>query len=81
MRNKALLITVAAALVTTGTAVAAEIYKWTDAEGNIHYEDRPTGNVPVERVAILSRNTDNAYVQERIAERREARATDDQVAS
>ena len=79
MQNKALLITVAAALVTAGVAVAGEIYKWTDAEGNVHYEDRPSGNVPVQRVAIASKNTDNAAVQARVTAQREARATDDQV--
>ena len=81
MQIKALLIMVAAALVTAGTAVAGEIYKWTDAEGNVHYEDRPSGNIPVQRVAIISRNTDNAAVQARVAAQRESRATDDQVES
>ena len=81
MQIKALFIMVAAALVTTGTAVAGEIYKWTDAEGNVHYEDRPSGNIPVQRVAIVSRNTDNAAVQARVAAQRESRATDEQVAS
>ena len=81
MQNKVLLITVAAALVTAGTAVAGEIYKWTDAEGNVHYEDRPSGNSVIQRVAIASKNTDNAAVQARIAAQREARATEEQVSS
>ena len=81
MQIKALFIMIAAALVTAGTAVAGEIYKWTDAEGNVHYEDRPSGNIPVQRVAIVSKNTDNAAVQARVAAQRESRATDEQVAS
>jgi len=81
MKRYSLLITAAAALITSGTAVASEIYKWTDAEGNVHYEDRPTADALIERVAIASRNTDNSVVQARLEERRKARATDEQVAS
>lgn len=63
----------------------AEIYKWTDADGNIHYGDRPTADgvtIPatVERVAVVSRRTDPGEVQagvdarlEREAARSEAR--------
>jgi hypothetical protein len=29
------------ALTLAGTPVAAEVYKWVDAEGNVHYGDRP----------------------------------------
>jgi len=81
MKRYSLLITVAAALITGGTAVASEIYKWTDQDGNVHYEDRPTGNAQVERLAIVSKNTDNSAVRSQIAANREARATAEQVAS
>ncbi|MDH3613589.1 MAG: DUF4124 domain-containing protein [Gammaproteobacteria bacterium] len=81
MKRYALLITVAAALITGGTAVASEIYKWTDRDGNVHYEDRPTGDAPMERLAIVSRNTDNSAVRSQVAAKREARATAEQVAS
>lgn len=39
------------ALLLTGTALAAPIYKWKDAEGQIHLEDRlpPRGEVQVIR--------------------------------
>jgi len=80
MKRYALLLTVAAAL-TGNAAVAGEIYKWTDNEGNVHYEDRPTRGAVIERVAIASRNTDNAAVQSQIAANREARAAAAQVAS
>ena len=70
-----------AALMVCGLAGASEIYKWTDEEGNVHYEDRPTGNGQIERVNIVSRNTDNAAVQAQIEARREARALAEQVES
>ena len=81
MTRKALITIAATALVASGAAVGGEIYKWTDEDGNIHYEDRPTGSAPVQRVAIVSRNTDNEAVQARVQAKREARATAEQVAS
>ena len=33
-----------AAMLASGVGVAGEIYKWVDDDGNVHYEDRPTGN-------------------------------------
>lgn len=81
MTRNPLLIIAAAALITSGTAVAGEIYKWTDADGNVHYEDRPTADAPIERLAIASRNTNNTVVQARLEAAREARAVADQVAS
>lgn len=59
-----ILLTTAIALIS-GSAFAGEIYKWTDADGNVHYGDRPTTTAPVERVAISSRSTDTAAVTAR----------------
>ena len=70
-----------AALVASGLAVAGEIYKWTDDDGNVHYEDRPVGKTDMEHVDVLSRNTDNTVVQARLDADREARAASRQVAS
>lgn len=81
MKRYSLLITVAAALITGGTAVASEIYKWTDQDGSVHYEDRPTGDAPMERLDIVSKNTDNSAVRSQVAANRETRATAEQVAS
>ncbi|MDH3552063.1 MAG: DUF4124 domain-containing protein [Gammaproteobacteria bacterium] len=81
MKHYSLLITFVAALITSGTAVASEIYKWTDADGNVHYEDRPTFGAQIERLAIASKKTDNSAVQARLEANREARATAEQVAS
>ena len=63
---------VTGALLCAASAGAGEIYKYTDADGNVHYGDRPTGNPTEERLAIGSRGTDPAAVQARI-EAREAR--------
>lgn len=70
-------ITAIATLLTVfaaGTLSASEIYKWTDAEGNVHFGDKPVGAAPV-KLAIASRPTDQAAVQAQNAARREARAT------
>ena len=81
MKYFSLLLTVTAILATSGWAGASEIYKWTDEDGGVHYEDRPTGLPPMERLDIVSRNTDNTVVQARIAAQRKSRATAEQVAS
>jgi len=82
MKKYRLPITIAcAALIASGLAVAGEIYKWTDEEGNVHYEDRPVGKTDMEHVDVVSRNTDNTVVQARITADRERRAAARQVAS
>ena len=82
MKNYRLPVTIAcAALLASGLASGGEIYKWTDEDGNIHYEDRPIGKTDVEHVDVVSRNTDNSVVQARLDADREARAAARQVAS
>jgi hypothetical protein len=68
MIRKTMIMITTAALVFSGTAVSGEIYKWTDEDGNVHYEDRPTGD-DVELVAFSS-NTDSAAVRASISARR-----------
>lgn len=81
MKHKQLRIALAcAALMASGLATAGEIYKWTDTEGNVHYEDRPIGPANVEHMNIVSRNTDDAAVQARIDANRAERAVRQQVA-
>jgi len=81
MINLRLPITVACAvLLASGLAVAGEIYKWTDEDGYVHYEDRPIGKTDMQHVDIISRNTDNSVVQARLDADRKARATARQVA-
>ena len=45
------------ALAGSGAALAGDIYKWVDDEGNVHYGDKPIG-AQSERMAIESRPTD-----------------------
>lgn len=66
---------VTGALLCAASATAGEIYKYTDADGNVHYGDRPTGNPTEERLAIVSRGTDPAAVQARIEARQARDAT------
>jgi hypothetical protein len=73
MFRKLMIMLTTATLSFSGAVLAGEIYKWTDEDGNVHYEDRPTGN-QVELVA-LSRNTNNDAVRAGIDARREREAT------
>lgn len=50
------------ALIAASSVFASEIYKWTDADGNVHYGDRPAGEETVV-VAIASKPTDPSRVQ------------------
>jgi hypothetical protein len=63
-----------AAIVFAVGASASEIYKWTDEEGNVHYEDRPSGAPTEERLALNYRRTDSGAVQQRINARHERQA-------
>lgn len=81
MTARQILTATLAALLASGLAVAGEIYKWTDDDGNVHYEDRPTGDMQFERLDIVSNSTDNSIVQARLTANREARDAARQVAS
>lgn len=62
MIRKTLILFTTASVAFGASAMASEIYKWTDEEGNVHYEDRPTVD-DVERVAINSSPTSNSSVR------------------
>lgn len=82
MKRYRLVLTVSvAALLFGGATVAGEIYKWTDDDGNAHYEDRPIADADIERLDIASRNTDNSAIQARQRADSEARAAARQVAA
>jgi hypothetical protein len=82
MKRYRLVLTVSvAALLFSGTTVASEIYKWTDDDGNAHYEDRPIAGASIERLDIASRNTDNSAIQARQRAEAETRAAARQVAA
>ena len=67
MKAEGFLLGCAVLVMTVGSgAMANEIYKWTDDQGNVHYEDRPTGAVTEERMALSYRRTDASGVQQRV---------------
>lgn len=45
-----------------GNAIASDIYKWTDAAGDVHYGDRPSEDIEAERLDIKSRPTDRTQL-------------------
>ncbi len=65
---------IALALTFCGGALANEIYKFTDADGNVHYTDRPTGESTEERLQVSYNRTSNTAVQERVQSRLDAEA-------
>ena len=70
MNTRKLLVTIATASAFFATsAFAAEIYKYTDEDGNVHYGDRPSGEPTEETVYVASKRTDNATVQRQFDER------------
>jgi hypothetical protein len=79
-RQLALTCAVAAMTFAAG-ATANEIYKWTDADGNVHYEDRPSGAASEERVDITYRRTDSGAVNQRIQARLDRQAERDEAKS
>jgi hypothetical protein len=62
------------ALVATSVVFAGDIYKWTDADGNVHYGDKPMVSDQPERVGIDSAPTDPATVMAMTEARSQARA-------
>ena len=82
MKTQHLKISILAlALTFCGGAFANEIYKYTDADGNVHYTDRPSGESTEERLQVSYNRTNNSAVDERVktrriveAQREEARA-------
>ncbi len=68
MFRKTMIMFTTATLAFSGAALSGEIYKWTDDDGNVHYEDKPT--VDEAEVVAFTNNTNNSAVQTRIASRR-----------
>jgi len=70
MKQPILLLVLLCASLAAG-AQTSEIYKWVDADGNVHYGDRPDrvdGN-PVEVIEIASARTNPVAVQEGVSAR------------
>ena len=62
MRYRAIAVALMLAVTVAGTSLAGDIYKWTDAEGNVYFGDHPGGEEP-ERLEMRSRPTDPARIQ------------------
>ena len=62
----------ALAIALSTAAFADDIYKWTDEDGNVHYEDRPSGAASTERLQFSYNRTDNSAVQARVQTQRDA---------
>jgi len=76
MKGKRIVLSFAVmAMTVSGGAMANEIYKWTDDDGNVYYEDRPSGAVTEERLSITYRSTDSGAVQQRVQKRVDAQTT------
>lgn len=70
MFRSLLLLTVAAATLAAGSAIA-DVYKYTDEKGNIQYTDKPP-SLPAERLNVKSQRTDVVAVQDRQQKEMEA---------
>ena len=55
-------LALALALLTASLAGAADIYRWTDAQGNVHFADAPPADVKSERLRMDSKPTNPATV-------------------
>lgn len=63
------------AISASGGAFAESIYKWTDADGNVHYEDRPSADQSVELMKLSYKRTDSRAVERRIQTRLDTQTT------
>lgn len=63
------------AVAISAAALAGDVYKYIDADGNVHYVDRPTGEPSEQRLAIVSKPTDHSAVQARVQARVDVRNT------
>jgi len=82
MNGRKIVVTCAIAAMTFASgAMANEIYKWTDEDGNVHYEDRPSGDPSEERLDIAYRRTDSSAVNNRLQARVDARTARDEARS
>jgi hypothetical protein len=60
-------------MAAAGPVLASDIYKWTDAEGNVHFGDRPSGAATEERLDISSNPTDPDRIRDIVQARNDAR--------
>jgi hypothetical protein len=70
MNRKILVLALASATFASG-AMAGEIYKYVDDDGNVRYGDRPTGASGEERMAVAYTGTSRSSLNDQ-AKRRDA---------
>ena len=73
MRYQAIALALLLAVTAAATALAGDIYKWTDEEGIVHYGDHPGGADP-RRLDIQSRPTDPVRIEAMAQARADVRA-------
>ena len=72
MNIRRLMAGIAVLTLTLSSGVFADdIYKWTDEDGNIHYEDRPSGEPSEERLQFSYNRTNSSAVGQRVQARRD----------
>lgn len=82
MKTRHLIIwLLATTLSASGGALADNIYKWTDAEGNLHYGDRPSGAEAEVRINLTYNRTDDSAVEQRIQTRHDKQAARSEAAA
>jgi Domain of unknown function (DUF4124) len=77
MLKSLLLLTVATATTLAAGTAAADVYKYKDEKGNVHYTDKPP-ELPAERLNVKSQRTDVVAVQERQAAEQQRQAAANQ---
>ncbi len=65
---QALMVT-AAAITLSAAALASDVYKYIDANGQVNYVDRPSGDPSEQRLNIVSKPTNRSAVQARVQAR------------
>lgn len=68
-RKRCVLILTAFSVATATPALAGEIYKFVDKEGNIHFVDRPSGQSGEERMQLTYARTSNSAIEGQIKSR------------
>ncbi len=63
----------AIAVSLSAAALASDVYKFIDADGNVNYVDRPSGEPSEELLDITSKPTDHSVIQARVQARVDAR--------
>ena len=80
MNYQGLICVLILSATTVGVASGAEIYKWTDEDGNVQYTDKP-GSAQAVHVDIQSRPTDDSQVTAQVQARLEKSAAEAEAAS